>query len=47
MQVEFTQAVVSASSGGRPREVDVQRIQKMIEQKRLSDEEAQFYKKVE
>ncbi|UCG59993.1 MAG: 4Fe-4S binding protein [Phycisphaerales bacterium] len=36
-----------AASGGQPRDVDVQQIKKMIEQKRLSDREAEFYKKVE
>jgi hypothetical protein len=35
------------SSAGQPRDVDLQRVRSMIEQKRLSDREAQFYKKVE
>jgi len=35
------------SSGGQPRDVDLQRIRTLIEQKRLSDHEAEFYKKVE
>jgi len=36
-----------APSGGQPRDVDTQRIQTLIEQKRLSDHEAEFYEKVE
>ncbi|MBA7701781.1 hypothetical protein ES703_110527 [subsurface metagenome] len=43
----FGQPAVSASSGGEPRDVDMQRIRTMIRQKRLSDREAEFYKKVE
>jgi NosR/NirI family nitrous oxide reductase transcriptional regulator len=39
--------IVSASSGGEPRDVDLQRIRAMIKQNRLSDREADFYKKVE
>ena len=35
------------SSAGQPRDVDLQRIRTMIEQKRLSDREAEFYKKLE
>jgi hypothetical protein len=35
------------SAGGEPRDVDSQRIRTMIEQNRLSDREAEFYKKVE
>jgi spermidine synthase len=35
------------SSAGQPRDIDLQRVRSMIEQKRLSDREAQFYKKVE
>ncbi len=38
---------VLAPSGGQPRDVDIQHIQKMIEQKKLSDKEAEFYKKLE
>jgi len=34
-------------TGGQPREVDLQRIRTMIQQKRLSDKEADFYKKTE
>jgi len=34
-------------SGGQPRDVDMQRIRTLIEQKRLSDQEAEFYNKVE
>ncbi|HUS73391.1 MAG TPA: 4Fe-4S binding protein [Sedimentisphaerales bacterium] len=43
----FVQPAVSVSSGGEPRDVDLQRIRTMIEQNRLSDREAEFYKKVE
>lgn len=43
---DFGQSVVSAASGGQPRDIDLQRIRKMIRQKKLSDKEAQFYKKV-
>ncbi len=43
----FGQPAVSVSSGGEPRDVDMQRIRTMIRQKRLSDQEAEFYKKVE
>jgi hypothetical protein len=35
------------SSAGQPRDVDLQRVRSMIEQKQLSDREAEFYKKVE
>jgi len=35
------------AAGGQPRDVDLQRIRTMIRQKRLSDQEAEFYKKVE
>ncbi len=34
-------------TGGEPRDVDLQRIRTMIEQNKLSDREAEFYKKVE
>jgi predicted membrane-bound spermidine synthase/Na+-translocating ferredoxin:NAD+ oxidoreductase RnfG subunit len=43
----LSQPVVSASAAGQPRDVDLQRIRTMIRQKRLSDREAEFYKKVE
>jgi hypothetical protein len=43
----LSQPAVSVSSGGQPRDVDLQRVRTMIEQKRLSDREAEFYKKVE
>ncbi|MFB0554703.1 MAG: 4Fe-4S binding protein [Phycisphaerae bacterium] len=39
--------IALAPSGGQPRDVDMQRIRNLIEQKRLSDREAEFYKKVE
>jgi len=34
-------------SGGQARDIDIQRIRTLIEQKRLSDQEAEFYNKVE
>jgi hypothetical protein len=34
------------ASGGQPRDVDIQRVRTMIRQGRLSDREAEFYKKV-
>ena len=43
----FGQPAVSVSSGGEPRDVDLQRIRTMIEQNRLSGREAEFYKKVD
>jgi predicted membrane-bound spermidine synthase/Na+-translocating ferredoxin:NAD+ oxidoreductase RnfG subunit len=36
-----------APSGGQPRTVDMQRIKTLIEQKSLSDKEAEYYKKIE
>jgi spermidine synthase len=41
---DFGQPAVTVSSGGQPRDVDMQRIRTMIEQRRLSDREAEFYK---
>lgn len=35
------------ASGGQPRDVDLQRIREMIQQKKLSEREAEFYKKLE
>ncbi|MBW8038565.1 MAG: 4Fe-4S binding protein [Planctomycetes bacterium] len=43
----FGQSAGVQSAGGEPRDVDLQRIGTMIEQNRLSDREAEFYKKVE
>jgi len=43
----FGQPTATVSSGGEPRDVDLQRIRTMIEQNRLSGREAEFYKKVE
>jgi len=43
----LSQPVVSTSAAGQPRDVDLQRIRTMIRQKRLSDQEAEFYEKVE
>jgi spermidine synthase len=36
-----------SASGGQPRDVDLQRVRTMIREKRLSDKEADFYKKIE
>jgi spermidine synthase len=36
-----------APSGGQPRDVDIQRVRTMIEQKKLSDKESEFYKKLD
>jgi len=41
------QPAISTTTGGQPRDVDLQRIRTLIEQKRLSDREAEYYKKVE
>jgi len=41
------QQAILAPSGGQPRDVDLQRVRTLIEQKRLSDREAEFYKKVD
>jgi len=43
----LSQPTISVSSGGQPRDVDLQRVRILIEQKRLSDREAEFYKKVD
>lgn len=37
----------SITSGGQPRDVDLQRVEDLIRQKRLSDREAEFYKKLD
>ncbi len=42
-----TVAVITTSSGGRPRDVDLQRVRTMIEQNKLSDKEAEFYRKAD
>jgi len=41
------QPAILAPSGGQPRDVDLQRVRTLIEQKRLSDRQADFYKKIE
>jgi len=41
------QPAASALSGGQPRNVDTKLIRTMIDQKRLSEKEAKFYKKLE
>jgi len=38
---------VSVSAAGEPRDVDIERIRKMIQQKKLSDREAKFYKRID
>ncbi len=43
----ISQPVVSSSGAGQPRNVDLQRVRTMIQQKKLSDKEAEFYKKSE
>ncbi|MHC4597014.1 MAG: 4Fe-4S binding protein, partial [Planctomycetota bacterium] len=43
--LDYSAAFVSV--GGEPRDVDMQRIRTLIEQNKLSDREAEFYKKVE
>jgi predicted membrane-bound spermidine synthase len=43
----ISQPVVSVSGAGRPRDVDLQRVRTMIQQGKLSDKEAEFYKKAE
>ena len=37
----------SISAAGEPRDLDLQKIQTMIQQKKLSDREAEFYKKID
>jgi Na+-translocating ferredoxin:NAD+ oxidoreductase RnfG subunit len=37
----------SIASGGQPRDVDLRRIEDLIRQKKLSDKEAEFYKRIE
>lgn len=44
---DISRPAASVVSGGQPRDVDMQRIRTMIEQKRLSEKQAEFYKKVE
>ena len=39
--------VSSISSGGQPRDVDLQRIKDLIRDKKLSDREAEFYRKLD
>jgi len=36
-----------SASGGQPRDVNLQRVRKMIDQKELSDKEADYYKQIE
>jgi hypothetical protein len=43
----LSQPVVSVSGAGQPRDVDSQRIRTMMQQKKLSEKEAEFYKKAD
>ena len=43
----FSQPAGTQAAGGEPRDVDLQRIRTMIGQNRLSNREAEFYKKVD
>lgn len=47
--MHFTGSRASAisASGGQPRDVDLRKIEKMIKEKKLSDKEADYYKKIE
>ena len=47
VSVSFERPVVSSFSGGQPRDIDVQRVRTMIQDNKLSDKEAEFYKKVD
>ena len=40
-------AGITSASAGQPRDVDVQRVRRMIDEKRLSDKEAEYYKQIE
>jgi predicted membrane-bound spermidine synthase/Na+-translocating ferredoxin:NAD+ oxidoreductase RnfG subunit len=40
-------AVSVSTSAGQPRNVDIQQVRKLIREKKLSDKEAEFYKKIE
>jgi len=42
-----TETAAVSASGGQPRDVDAQRVRTMIREKKLSDKEAEFYKKVD
>lgn len=42
---DFYRPAFAVSPAGQPRDVDMQRVRSMIEQKKLSDKEARFYKK--
>jgi hypothetical protein len=39
--------VATSAAGGQPRDIDLERIREMIRQGKLSDKEADFYKKIE
>lgn len=45
--VGFGQTVVSTTAAGQPRDVNLKRIRTMIDQKKLSEQEAEFYEKIE
>ena len=40
-------AGITSASGGQPRDVDLQRVRRMIDQRRLSDKEADYYRQIE
>lgn len=42
-----TTTTAMAASGGVPRDVDLQRVKKLIKEKKLSDKEADYYKRTE
>lgn len=43
---EFGRGVAAAESGGRPRDVDMQKLRSLIEQRKLSTREAGYYRKL-
>lgn len=47
VSASLSQPTISVSAGGQTRDVNLQRIRTMIRQKKLSDKEAEFYKKIE
>ncbi len=47
VSVSFERPVVSSFSGGQPRDVDVQHVRNKIAENKLSDKEADFYKKID
>ncbi len=47
VSISFERPVVSSFTGGQPRDIDVRRVRTMIQENKLSDKEAEFYKKVD